>query len=229
MGTFTICAGDCAAMIAFTGTEIHVMGAYRLNSVPYKVTLDSEPFGPFTPVVPPELLKIPLFNETDLPAAAHSVTIARVESTNSSMTTLNLDFVWWTTEINSLKDLRIQDDALAFSYEPASAWNTDLEHLNLPNFDDGAGHATTLAGATATLTFMGDRVALYGALGARGGPYTVQVDGSSPFTFTSQTLISNTVNSKNYLPAQMIFPVNSLPLGPYNYCHLMGLNSTPTS
>ncbi|KAJ7462954.1 hypothetical protein FB451DRAFT_1139768 [Mycena latifolia] len=226
MGTFTICAGvDCTATINFTGTEIYVMGAYRVNSLPYKVTLDGAPFGPFTPVAPPEQFKIPLFNKTGLPAGAHSVKIQNVESTDPSKTTMDLDFVSWTTEINSSGDLRIQDDAPAFSYEPAGAWNTDVENLHLPNFDDGTGHATTLDGATATLTFMGDRVALYGALGAQGGPYTVQVDGGSPPTFNSQTLISNTVNSKNYLPAQMIFYVDSLPLGK----HTVTVTAKPTS
>ncbi|KAJ7462952.1 hypothetical protein FB451DRAFT_1266410 [Mycena latifolia] len=244
MGTFTSCAGDdCTATIAFTGTEIHVMGAYRLNSGPYKVTLDDVPFGPFTPVVPPEQFKIPLFNKTDLPAGAHSMTITNMASTNSSQTTMDLDSVWWTTEINSLKYLRIQDDAPAFSYEPASAWNTDVIDLNLPNFDDGTGHATTLFDATATLTFMGDRVALYGALGAQGGPYTVQVDDGRPLHFNSQTLIANS----NYLAAQMIFYVDSLSPGTHtvtvsakatsatqgltiDYAIVDGtVNSTPTS
>lgn len=45
--------------------------------------------------------------------------------------------------------------------------------------------ATTSAGASATFTFAGDTVQIYGSTGPNDAPYSVQLDGGSSSTFNA--------------------------------------------
>ncbi|KAJ6517850.1 hypothetical protein DFH09DRAFT_940071 [Mycena vulgaris] len=211
-GTFRFCAGtQCSATINFTGTEVHVVGAYRLNSGPFQVSLDGIAFGPFgTATTVTEQFKIDLFNQTNMGPGTHSLTISNLPATNPQHPNLNLDYFTWTTEINSLNDLRIQDDTPAFSYQPPNGWVSDLSNLNVPGFNGGTGHGTTHSGASATLRFMqGDRVALYGPIGSQGGNYSVQIDNINYGGFTAQRANLGTP----FLANQMLFYADSLPAG----------------
>ncbi|KAJ6535403.1 hypothetical protein DFH09DRAFT_1325028 [Mycena vulgaris] len=154
---FRYCAGtQCSATINFTGTEVHVIGAYRLNSGRFNVALDGVVYGPFgTATTVTEQFKIHLFNQTNLGPGTHSLTISNLPATDPQHPNLNLDYV------------RIH--MTTFSYQPPNGWVSDLLRLNLPGFDVGTGHGTTQSGATATLNFMGDRVALYGPISSSGG------------------------------------------------------------
>jgi hypothetical protein len=63
-------------------------------------------------------------------------------------------------------------------------------------------------------TRQGDRVALYGAIGAQGGPYSVDIDNGSVSTFTAQQMISDPNTSlANYLSGQLLFYADSLTSG----------------
>ncbi|KAJ7268944.1 hypothetical protein C8J57DRAFT_1716979 [Mycena rebaudengoi] len=212
-GTYRYCGGtQCSAALNFTGTEVHVVGAYRLNSGPFSVLLDDVVFGPFgTETTVTEQFQIALFNQTNMAPGAHSLTISNLAAPDPKHPTLDLhlDYFTWKTETNSLDDVRIQDNTPAFSYQPPNGWVSDLSNLNLPGFEVGTGHGTTKSGATATLNFMGDRVALYGPISVSGGNYSVQVDNTSYVGFTSHRLNLG-VNS---LANQMLFYADSLPAG----------------
>ncbi|KAF7340402.1 hypothetical protein MVEN_01959700 [Mycena venus] len=216
-GTFVFCAGtQCSASLAFTGTEVHVVGAYRLNSCPFQVVLDGEVFGPFgTEPVVVEQFQIDLFNKTDLVAGPHSLTISNLPALVSNKPNMDLDYFTWTSEVNSLTDVRIQDDNQAFVYAPPSAWKAfNASFTGLPGFDQGTGHVTLAGGATATFSFVGDRVALYGAIGTQGGPYSVHVDSGSASTFTAQQMIADpNTGMANYLADQLLFYADSLAPG----------------
>ncbi|KAJ6461427.1 hypothetical protein C8R45DRAFT_1028393 [Mycena sanguinolenta] len=218
-GTFVIC-GDptCSATLSFTGTEVHVVGAYRLNSCPYQIVLDGETLGTFgIDPVTVEQFNVDLFNKTNMAAGQHSLTISpNITGTTQSVPDLNLDFFTWTTEVNSLTDLDIQDNTEAFAYTPSSAWIAfdDENFPGLPDFDEGTGHVTGESGATAVFSFAGDRVSLYGAIGAQGGPYTVQIDGGTLSTFTARQNISDpNIALANYLSGQLLFYASNLGLG----------------
>ncbi|KAJ7687615.1 hypothetical protein B0H17DRAFT_1203507 [Mycena rosella] len=209
--TFKFCSGvGCSASIGFTGTEVHVVGASRLNSGPFQVTVDGNQSAALgTTPTTSEAFKLDLFNQT-LATGTHALTIFNLPPwpDNPGDSYLNLEYIWWKTDTDSPTDVRLQDDTPAFSYQPVTAWNSDLTNLNLPGFDAGTGHATSQSGATAIFAFVGDRVALYGAIGSQGGLYTVQVDNGSVSTFNTNIDVTFELSA-----GQMIFYANSLPPG----------------
>ncbi|KAJ6477955.1 hypothetical protein DFH09DRAFT_1467529 [Mycena vulgaris] len=178
-----------------------------------KVVLDGETFGPFSDaIVSVEQFQVDLFNRTGMAAELHTLTISNLAQ--GAHTNLNLDYFTWTNNINSLESLRLQDDSPAFSYHPPTAWISDITNLNLPGFDGGTGHITIEKGATVAFTFTGDRVALYGAIGSQGAPYTVQIDNASGSSFNAQRKISSSsAPLSDYLASQMLFYTDNLQPG----------------
>jgi len=204
--SYVFCAfGEvCSATLEFTGKEIHVVGAYRPPfSGPIQVELDGKLFGPLDPGGQNDQFKIDLFNATDLQPGMHTLKLSTVPSTDqNAKKTVSLDYFTWTSEVASLSDTRIQDDSAAFVYEPKNAWKTDLSKL--PGFDDGNGHYAVSDG-TATFTFSGDRIALLGAIGQGGGPFTAQVDNGPVWNLTTQ--------NEKYSAEQVIFSADGYSSG----------------
>nr|GAT55175.1 predicted protein [Mycena chlorophos] len=204
--TFVFCypGSQCSASLNFRGTEVHLVGAYRSNRGPVSFTLDGQDFGPYTVSTNPQQFQVEYFNGTGLVEdGIHTVTAVNAVSDNL---TYDVDYITWTSTVNSTVDTRFQDDSAAFSYQPAHAWSVDLG--NMTGFDDGTGHVGSM-GSSATLKFSGDRVAVYGAIGAQGAPFTAQLDGGSSNKYTQQQSISDTP-SENYLPSQLIYYADGL-------------------
>ncbi|KAJ7885148.1 hypothetical protein B0H14DRAFT_2699869 [Mycena olivaceomarginata] len=87
---------------------------------------------------------------------------------------VGLSYFNLSSTVASINDLRVQDDAaFAFRYDPPDAWRRNMS--SSPGFDGGNVHTTNQSNASVTFSFEGDRVALYGSLGAQGG-YTAQLD-----------------------------------------------------
>ncbi|KAJ7255201.1 hypothetical protein C8J57DRAFT_1345733 [Mycena rebaudengoi] len=203
--SYVFCAMNevCSATLEFTGKEIHVVGAYRPPfSGPIQVELDGKLSGPLDPEQT-EQFQIDLFNATDLQPGMHTLKLSTVPSSDKNVTTtVSLDYFTWTSEVASLSDTRIQDDEAAFVYEPQDAWKTDLSKL--PGFDDGNGHYAVSEG-TATFTFSGDRIALVGAIGGGGGPFTAQVDNGPVWNLTMQ--------NEKYSAEQVVFSADGFSSG----------------
>ncbi|KAL1753215.1 hypothetical protein FB107DRAFT_218304 [Schizophyllum commune] len=98
----SIDAPGATATFNFTGTEVHVYGAYRCNSGPYSVTIDgtkSEPTrtnGSAPADVNSQLFQIELFAATDLAPGVHQVVLTNEWSrvpANKSGSAFDVDFV----------------------------------------------------------------------------------------------------------------------------------------
>ncbi|KAJ7648753.1 hypothetical protein DFH06DRAFT_1332361 [Mycena polygramma] len=141
--SFVYCTpgAQCSATINFTGSEVQVIGAYRTNSGPIQVVVDGVTKGPFKPPGGAEQFKIPLFNQTGMSSAQHTLNISNLPADPSQplSNTVDLDHITWTTNVNSLADIHIQDDSLWFSYDPPDSWSTDLSAEELAGFEAGTG------------------------------------------------------------------------------------------
>ncbi|KAJ7730146.1 hypothetical protein B0H16DRAFT_1469726 [Mycena metata] len=158
-GTFTLCNTlGSSATFTFNGTQVYVYGAKRDNHGPYSVTLDgtTTAFNGFSETA----LWTTLFVSDVLAQGMHTITIT------------------WTSNVAEQGETpTIEDTANGFSYEPKGAWGTDLEAAVLSGFSSGSGHVTFASGAFASLTFKGDVVTIFGAVGPSIAPYSVQLDG----------------------------------------------------
>ncbi|KAL1747318.1 hypothetical protein HDZ31DRAFT_61375 [Schizophyllum fasciatum] len=180
---FSLRAPGASATLNFTGTEVHIYGAYRSNSGPYSVTLDGVSSGYMrtngsTPDVHDQLFKVELYGATGLTPGAHQVTITNEWGSASGagvrgQEALDVDYITFTSDVESDDSAVVQgEQADFFEFVPEAAWG----HVQGDDYNGGAEHFTTQSGASVSLTFAGDRVALYGSFGPDFALYTAQLD-----------------------------------------------------
>ncbi|CAK5272863.1 unnamed protein product [Mycena citricolor] len=226
--TFVYCSiGDtCSISLTFRGTEVHAIGAFRGDSGAIQAQLDDQSVDPPPPPDDPNQLVFQqsLFSRTDLADTAHTLTLSLPSSSAAVNKTVDFDYYNWTSTVNSLVDVRFQDDHPAFVYDPPAGWTTSF--VGLARFDGGTGHSTSnTPGASATLTFKGDRAAVYGSIGSGGGPFTAQLDGATVQSFTTLRDVSPGVSGATYVTNQMIYYVDGLSDG----AHTLVLTSQPSA
>ncbi|RDB16554.1 hypothetical protein Hypma_002768 [Hypsizygus marmoreus] len=192
------------ATFAFNGTSLAIYGAKRADHGNYTVNIDGtiQAASGFAP--DPGEYQARLFSTTELRPGPHVVTI-----TNSQYNLLDIDYITWTSVVDSSKGGPVaqvfsDDTDHMFKYLPANEWSN--KPSNSSGFNGGTGHTTSKSGASFTYTFSGmllhhnptagDAVSLYGTVGPKNGPYTVQMDGwlvksylGTRDTYISQTLL----------------------------------------
>ncbi|KAH7927506.1 hypothetical protein BV22DRAFT_1031695 [Leucogyrophana mollusca] len=184
LGTFTttnVTGG--AASWSFNGTAFWIYGSRRDNHGTYSVTVDGETYPNNNGQSDTFYFQQVLFNMTGLTQGMHSV---QIENTGTNAQYLDIDLVVWQSEVGEEGDQLVaqvvQDTDPSFQFQ-SPAWNTNPPDVNF--FNNGTGHSTTTYDATATYTFTGDSVALYGTVGPENGPYSVQLDGGEAVQFNA--------------------------------------------
>ncbi|KAJ6526622.1 hypothetical protein DFH09DRAFT_1328465 [Mycena vulgaris] len=183
-GTFTLCTTQgSSATFTFNGTQVYVFGAKRENHSPYTVTLDgtATPFDGFSSVP----IFSTLFVSNVLPQGLHTVTITN-ELTDTTKPFLDIDFITWTSTVADTGEIiTLEDTTSQFVYQPATSWDTDLGASLLNGFSSNNGHRTLTTGASSIITFAGDFITVFGAVGPNLARYTVKVDGRTGATFNA--------------------------------------------
>ncbi|KAF5385944.1 hypothetical protein D9615_002669 [Tricholomella constricta] len=206
-----------SASFTFNGTGVQIFGAKRGNHGSYVVQVDEKMYPAADGSAPdPGLYQQNLFTVEGLKQGRHEVRII-----NQGTTSLDVDFITWTTGIGKPSDKlfvsTVLDTDPAFVY--SSAW--DQNPKNVGSFLGGSGHATTRPGASFVYTFQrtgpGQGVSLYGPVGPDGAPYTVALDDAPPQAFTS--------NKALYKSQVLLYHANNLPLGQ----HRLKVACQPTS
>ncbi|KAF7315806.1 hypothetical protein MIND_00096700 [Mycena indigotica] len=201
-GTFTVSStkGDSATFI-FTGTRVWVFGAKRDNHGGYSVKLDgkSTDLNGFSSS---PVFNQPLFASDTLPQQQHTVTITNTAN-DTRKSFLDIDFITWMTD-SPLPANNFDDNSNLFAYSPADAWKTDLGK-SYSNFLNNSGHLTDAKDASVTITFAGESLVLYGAVGPSQGAYSVKLDGSDAGNFNA--------HNPTYFSQQALFQTDSLGSG----------------
>ncbi|KAL1753261.1 hypothetical protein FB107DRAFT_264611 [Schizophyllum commune] len=229
-GTFMYCinATGATATFNFTGTEVHIYGAYRYNSGPYTVTIDGVKSDYFRAngSAPAEnddqqLFQVELYGIDDLTPGTHEVIVtnewANAPMRKAGLDHVDIDYVTFSSSVDSNSSSTVQtEDAGYFSFAPQDAWTNVLGD----EFNEGGeqwarlilaqlldiDHSTSLAmstSATVSLKFKGDRVALYGAYGQGYSPYSAQLDDGPTYTL-------NASRTDEPMYQQLLFKADSL-------------------
>ncbi|TRM62865.1 hypothetical protein BD626DRAFT_496822 [Schizophyllum amplum] len=191
-GTFMLCGNDTGATATFnfTGTEVHIFGAYRSNSGPYSVVVDGVKSASMrtngsAPEISDQLFQVELFAAVNLTAGVHQVVLTNEwdDSLPSQYTHVDIDYITFTSSIDSLDSTFVQTDQTDyFSYSPDDVWATVTGDSDL---NGGTGHSTPEPGASMSFAFNGDRVALYGTYGEGYAVYSAQLDDGPAYTMNS--------------------------------------------
>ncbi|KAJ6516956.1 hypothetical protein DFH09DRAFT_1287883 [Mycena vulgaris] len=178
-----------SATFTFNGTQVYVYGAKRDNHGPHSITLDgtTTAFDGFSETA----LWTTLFVSDLLAQGLHTVTVTN-QMRNSTNAYHDIDyassricplFTRCTETVAAADHMDIHrgrtwtPPAVFSTYEPEAACSTDLEAVLLSGFSSGNGHVTIVYGASACLTFQGDVITIFGAVGPSIAPYSVQLDG----------------------------------------------------
>lgn len=168
----------------FNGTAIWWYGSLRDNHGTFSVKIDDVTYGPYDGYSAVDQFMVPIFNVSGLNQGTHHLTLTNT----GSGTTIYLatDFIVWQSNVGNDDDQliteTIDDPDPRFQYQDP-LW-TSPSDVNV--YSNGTGHYTEVQ-TSATLTFTGEMVTLYGKTGASSGPYTVQLDGGQTNVYNATT------------------------------------------
>ncbi|KAJ4479074.1 hypothetical protein J3R30DRAFT_3473920 [Lentinula aciculospora] len=208
-GTFmTTNRTNASVTLSFTGTGVQLVGSYRQNSGPYKIILDDEDLGLNRTGIPPsepDFNYVYFDNRQSLEHGFHTIQLTNEYegSVNNgiALAYVGVDYMSFSTVVPStISDTRMQDSE--FTYAPEEAWSTDA--ANFPDFDEGTVHYTSSSNATASLSFQGTRIIVYGAVGDIGAPYSVQIDDGEVLSY------NGTSPGFGYHPGQVLYYADNL-------------------
>ncbi|KAI6101741.1 hypothetical protein EDD16DRAFT_1648126, partial [Pisolithus croceorrhizus] len=126
---------------------------------------------------------VPIFNISGLNQGAHQLTLTNTGSGTTLYVGADLVIVWQSNVGNDDDQLiteTIDDPDPRFQYQ-GSLWSSPSD---VTVYSNGTGHYTEEQ-TSATLTFTGEMVTLFGKTGPSNGPYTVQLDGGQTNTYNA--------------------------------------------
>ncbi|TFK23059.1 hypothetical protein FA15DRAFT_757541 [Coprinopsis marcescibilis] len=176
---------DATFEFEFYGTFVSINGGKRPNHGAYQVTVDDQAFpvqNAFLPAAERQF-QATLF-ATNLTKGFH-----KVQLRNAAESVRDIDFVSWVGSVGEENEPlivnTIQDTHPAFVYEPPESWTAQPPQYAA--FAGASGHGSNSLGATASLSFTGDAIAVFGPSGPSCAPlYTVQIDNRPVQIFSAQ-------------------------------------------
>ncbi|KAJ7468225.1 hypothetical protein B0H11DRAFT_2305774 [Mycena galericulata] len=182
-GTFTLCTTKgSSASFSFNGTQVWVYGAKRSNHGPYSVQMDGKTtqYDGFS--TQDEFTY--LFSSGPLASGQHTVVVTNAVN-DTTKPYLDIDYIIWSTDSSAVaENITLEDTISQFSYQPSNTWTTTLPS-SMSGFQSNTGHLTQQKDASVILSFSGDTVSVYGAVGPTLGPYSIKMDGQSMGTFNA--------------------------------------------
>ncbi|KAF8596101.1 hypothetical protein BDV93DRAFT_500726 [Ceratobasidium sp. AG-I] len=192
-----------SAMFRFNGTAAYIFGAKRCSYGYYFVQVDDEQPQRFDAYPPP------LFARADLPDGLHTVVITNDSGADGDRQSVDIDFIRWTSAdtppCRGLSNKTIDDEFFTYT-TPGGAWSTRAQY-NSYYFNETT-HITQVTGATASVTFEGTGLYLYGGTLLDHGTYSIQIDNQPGITLNGST--------KNFHPRALLYYADGLGSGTHS-------------
>ncbi|KAG8699113.1 hypothetical protein FRC09_006831 [Ceratobasidium sp. 395] len=204
------------AFFQFNGTAIYIFGAKRGNHGNYAVQVDDEQprqFNGFAPIQPDGtdgVYQVPIYARTDLSNGLHKVVFTNQGDLAHPF--VDIDFITWTSNDEASTNKTLDDGQ--FEYTPADAWDNSSPFVG--DYFGRTEHLTTRGGASASLTFEGTGIYLYGGILSDHGAFTIELNDHPPVVMNG--------SSSGYHPRVPLYYADGLGLGK----HKLTITNTDT-
>ncbi|KAJ4483177.1 hypothetical protein J3R30DRAFT_3697952 [Lentinula aciculospora] len=162
------------ATITFTGTAITIFGGHRQNYGRYQISMDGQTVVASESSAGQDAFQQILGTASGMSNGKHTVVI-----TSSSTSPIDIDYVDIQTQTgkpgSQLTKSTVDDSDSSFIYSPASEWSINDKDY----FINDTLHYTSSAGASASVTFSGEAVALYGTVSQDHADIQLSLDGQN--------------------------------------------------
>ncbi|KAJ3807978.1 hypothetical protein F5876DRAFT_67666 [Lentinula aff. lateritia] len=158
------------ATITFTGIGITIFGGHRQNYGTYQISVDGQTVVASESSAGQDVLQQVLGTVSGLSNEKHTAVV-----TSSSASSIDIDYVNVQTQIgetgSQLTKSTVDDSDPRFIYTPASEWSVNDQNYFIND--------TLHAGASASVTFSGEAVALYGTVSQDHADIQLSLDGQN--------------------------------------------------
>lgn len=162
------------ATINFTGTGIAIFGGQRSDYGTFSITVDGQSVASGSAASQQDAVKQLLGSASGLVNGPHTAVL-----TSTGNSPIDLDFVEIQTQVGStgsqVTSKTVDDADTSISYQPPDAWQTTSADI----FMDNTLHFTNSSGATASLSFTADAVAIWGTVSPDHANIRVSLDGQT--------------------------------------------------
>ncbi|KAH7874559.1 uncharacterized protein C8R40DRAFT_1106945 [Lentinula edodes] len=162
------------ATITFTGIGITIFGGHRQNYGTYQISVDGQTVVASESSAGQDVFQQVLGTVSGLSNEKHTAVV-----TSSSASSIDIDYVNVQTQIgetgSQLTKSTVDDSDPSFIYTPASEWSVNDQNY----FMNDTLHYTSSAGASASVTFSGEAVALYGTVSQDHADIQLSLDGQN--------------------------------------------------
>ncbi|KIK67160.1 hypothetical protein GYMLUDRAFT_81752 [Collybiopsis luxurians FD-317 M1] len=179
-----------AANISFNGTGITIFGGHRQNYGTYQISVDGQNVATESSAGQDAFQQV-LGTASGLNDGPHTAVL-----TSSSSSPIDIDYVEIQTEIgesgSQLSSSTIDDTDPSFVYTPQSEWKVNDQNY----FMNSTLHYTSSAGASASVTFSGDAVAVYTTVSQDHADIQLSLDGQTHTFGVGSGGLASTLHSK---------------------------------
>ncbi|PPQ87445.1 hypothetical protein CVT25_008181 [Psilocybe cyanescens] len=163
------------ATISFTGTGLAIFGGHRSNYGTYSISVDGQTISSGNAQSSDSSTQQLLGSASGLPYGSHTAVL-----TNTGGNPIDIDWVDFEAQVGPPGTVSVKktfdDNDPAITYLPsASDWQTNQNSA----FADGSLHFSSTTGASASITFSGDAVAVYGTVSPDHANIRMSLDGQS--------------------------------------------------
>jgi len=209
---------SATATITFSGTGLSIYGGHRSNYGTYSISVDGQTVTSGSAQASDASARQLLGAAFGLPYGSHTAVL-----TNTGGGSIDIDSVDFEAQVGQPGSVAVQktfdDNDSTISYLPStSAWQTNSNSA----FFDGTLHFSETTDASASLTFSGDAIAIYGTVAPNHANTAITLDGNSA------VMPGGSGGMSSVLHSQVLLYYGS-DLGPGQHTLLLSGNSQTTS
>ncbi|KAI0091119.1 hypothetical protein BDY19DRAFT_933898 [Irpex rosettiformis] len=183
------------ATLTFNGSAIYLYGAFRPNHDTYWVTLDGNvTVGNGNPNSTMNLFQHLMYSATNLPDGEHHLVLQNKYST-AGASWVDVDYMLVTSgdgnPVTQSHDTVLDDVNKSIRY--SAGWDISPNDVTA-NYFKNTAHRTSQPNASATISFEGNSITVYGTTSMDHAAFSVELDGGTPIVLNGSAPVTRFQN-----------------------------------